>query len=366
MKIIHVADIHLDSKMNTHLNTNDAKVRKAEILETFRRVIVYALDHEIYKILIAGDLFDTNKVNKGTKDVVEALIRNNGNIDFYYLRGNHDASSFLNSLEELPENLHLFANTWTSYALSEQVCLTGVEFNGHNAQSIYNELVLDQAKINIVTMHGQEAVSVGKDKTEIVSLNELKNKGIDYLALGHIHSYKYETLDARGMYCYPGCLEGRGFDECGDHGFCVVDINEETHQVSSTFVPFASRHLYVIAADVSGLENMEDMLQVCKQSLDESSCNGNDLVRLELVGAIDEHSEINEEIIKAPFVDSYFYFEVRNSTTIKVDYDKYMYDESLKGEFIRLIKNDDSLSEEEKGQIIRYGIEALSSGEINL
>jgi exonuclease SbcD len=57
-------------------------------------------------------------------------------------------------------------------------------------------------------------MSSSKDKTEVISLKELKNKAIDYLALGHIHSYKMEQLDSRGVYCYPGCLEGRGFDEC--------------------------------------------------------------------------------------------------------------------------------------------------------
>ena len=53
-----------------------------------------------------------------------------------------------------------------------------------------------------------------------IEVYELKNKNIDYLALGHVHKYKMEKLDNRGIYCYSGCLEGRGFDECGDKG-CV-------------------------------------------------------------------------------------------------------------------------------------------------
>ena len=52
----------------------------------------------------------------------------------------------------------------------------------------------------------------------------LKNKNIDYLALGHIHGYKEAPLDGRGKYCYPGCLEGRGFDECGKKGFVLLNI----------------------------------------------------------------------------------------------------------------------------------------------
>ena len=53
-------------------------------------------------------------------------------------------------------------------------------------------------------------------------------KNIDYLALGHIHKYKQAELDQRGVYCYSGCLEGRGFDECGEKGFVLLDIDEES------------------------------------------------------------------------------------------------------------------------------------------
>ena len=91
---------------------------------------------------------------------------------------------------------------------------------------------------NIVVLHGQESEYSARDKAEIIHLTALKNKGIDYLALGHTHSYKKERLDARGVYCYPGCLEGRGFDECGEHGFVMLDIDELTGTIDSTFIPF--------------------------------------------------------------------------------------------------------------------------------
>ena len=89
-----------------------------------------------------------------------------------------------------------------------------MELTPENSGSIYHTLSLDADQCNIVVLHGQESEYSARDKAEIIHLTALKNKGIDYLALGHIHSYKQERLDARGVYCYPGCLEGRGFDEC--------------------------------------------------------------------------------------------------------------------------------------------------------
>ena len=58
-------------------------------------------------------------------------------------------------------------------------------------------------------------------------MSVFKDLNIDYLALGHIHSYKCHKLDKRGVYCYSGCLEGRGFDECGDKGFVLLETEED-------------------------------------------------------------------------------------------------------------------------------------------
>ena len=76
-------------------------------------------------------------------------------------------------------------------------------------------------RVNIVVLHGQIASVSGVDQ---VNLKRIQGENIDYLALGHIHSHSAEKLDSAGYYCYPGCLEGRGFDECGEKGFILLDI----------------------------------------------------------------------------------------------------------------------------------------------
>ena len=62
-----------------------------------------------------------------------------------------------------------------------------------------------------------------------------------------------------------------------------------------------------------------------------------------------------------------FYFaKVKDNTRIAVDYNDFELDASLKGEFVRLVKGDDSLSEEEKAEIIRCGFQALNGEDIEL
>lgn len=364
MKILHTADLHLDSKLRTHLTGDKAKIRKTELLETFRRMVSYADTNKISHILIAGDLFDTTLVSKTTQNVVKSEIENHPDINFYYLKGNHDIDSFLSSYETIPLNLFLFDDEWKQYYLSDNTVLYGVELSSENAANLYAELVTDVEKINIVMLHGQDSAYSQKDKAEVIALNNLKNKGIDYLALGHIHSYKKEALDGRGYYCYPGCPEGRGFDECGECGFVVIDIDEDKKELNTEFIPFAKRKLYKIYVDVSGIESTpeaEDLIESKLNALKETESNINEsLIEIVLSGNVSIDTEIDTLVLTSFFSEDYFFLKVKDETGIGIDYTLFEKDESLKGEFVRLVKDREEISDEDKNLIIKTGIGLLS------
>ena len=218
--------------------------------------------------------------------------------------------------------------------------------------------------INIVTLHGQENEYKGKDKTEIIPISELRGRGIDYLALGHVHEYKLKTLDSRGVYCYPGCLEGRGFDECGDHGFVLLDVDEEKGDIIPSFVDFAYRKLHTMDVDITGLDNSGEIIEKVKKDLLSNRYSERDMIKIRLIGNVDENAEVNENLIATAVMDDFFFVKAKNESRVSVDFRKYALDESLKGFFIRLVEEDDEIDEETKGQIVRMGLRALSGEEI--
>ena len=364
MKLIHCSDLHLDSKMETNLDKEKSRERKNEILITFERMINYAKENDVKIIIIAGDLFDKKTISAKAKNIVKTAIVSNPEIDFIYLKGNHDEAGFIDEDEEIPSNLKTFNNkSWTTYKYRE-LTISGIEFGDINKEKdnydIYNSLILEKNKINIVVMHGQESESNVKDKTEIINLKELKNKNIDYLALGHIHSFKQEKLDKRGIYCYSGCLEGRGFDECGEKGFVLLDIEE--NKIKSEFIPFASRKLYEIHVDITdATENNEIEQRIIKKikSIPETS-----LVKLVLDGEVEIGKERDIEYLTKKFESNFYYLKIEDKPKIKIDYMKYKNDISLKGEFIRTVIEQENLTEEEKSKIISTGIKALSGEDI--
>ena len=81
MRIIHCADIHLDSALSAHLGRERARGRRNEILNTFRKIFGYAAENDVQAVIIAGDLFDSETVSATTINVVLGEIAKYADID---------------------------------------------------------------------------------------------------------------------------------------------------------------------------------------------------------------------------------------------------------------------------------------------
>ncbi len=365
MQIIHCADLHLDSKMNAHLNSEQAAQRRAELLDTFTRLVDYATAHEVDAILISGDLFDTRRISATARRVVWEAIGGHPDITFFYLQGNHDTEHFFAERETLPENLRLFGDTWVSYPLGAgRVIVSGLELSPENAVGAGDALLLDPAAFNIVMLHGQQAETGARDRAEVIRLRDFQGKGIDYLALGHVHAYQEGALDARGTWCYPGCLEGRGFDECGEHGFVLLDIDESTGAYRRAFVPFATRRLYEVPVDIDGCDGPFEILARIREEMDTARPVSADLVRVLLTGEVDVEDEIDIAYLAKQLEPDYFWVDVRDQTAPRVDAQRFLLDQSLKGEFVRTVMAREDLSEEERAAVIRCGLRAIAGEEV--
>lgn len=354
MKIIHCADLHLNSSLNTHLSREQARERNEELTASFMNMITYAKENNVKVILIAGDFFDTAVIPSTLRNTLTHVIRANADILFFYLRGNHDDNdSFVSSMDHIPQNLKCFNDQkWEFYCLTlhngKKICITGME----SENILYDDLSLNRNDFNIVMLHGEL-------KADAIDIRKLENKNIDYLALGHIHSYRKDSLSPRGVWCYPGCMEGRGFDETGEHGFVLLNIDEDQMKCSSEFVPSAKRHMYVASVDVSDCKSTIEM----KEKVDEAvrgKVKPCDLLRVVLTGHVDALCEKNTVSLNRMLENDFYYVETVDKTELVVDYSQYAKDASLKGEFVRLVENEQTLDEEMKGEIIRCGIMTLN------
>lgn len=352
MKIIHCADIHLDSALSSNFTAKQAEMRRSELLLTFTDMVEYGALHNVRAVIIAGDLFDEVRISMRAKNVVRECIKKNPGMDFLYLAGNHDEEALLGEFSAF-ENFKMFDDNKVSYRYGNVVIT-----------SLPDGQKLAPEDVNIVVRH-----------MELKSPEMFAGRNIDYLALGHIHKHIEGRLDSRGVYCYSGCLEARGFDECGEQGFVEIDINSDG--LRYRYVPFGRRRAWRIQVDVNdagkwdaaGIEgNFDDEMGIGSISLCESiekaaaHISSKDMLCVRLVGDIMPDNDINKDYIKEYFKDKFYLFRLEDKTTLKIDIEKLKKEHSLRADFIKNVMESDE-TEETKKSIILCGIKALA-GEV--
>ncbi len=346
MRIIHTSDLHIDSPLTANLKEPKASERRRELLYNFERLINLARELSVKIIIIAGDLFDTERISRRAKDAVLSSAERARDIAFLYLPGNHEREALLS--ESLPTNFRIFGKDWT-YFETEEFLFAG---RSECAPNMFDALLTNETKKNIVVLHGEEAShSDGGGK---IGLSEIAGKNIDYLALGHYHKYSKKRLGTCSI-VYSGTPEGRGFDETSECGFSLIEYKNGT--LRDGFVKFAKRRIFDIKCDIGKALSTSDVEKTAEAAL--AGALPSDIVRLTFVGRPSEIFTKNTDGISEKYRAHFYHFELIDESRTDLNPESVRYDKSLKGEFIRLVLADDSLTAEEREKIIRTGLYAL-------
>lgn len=362
MRLIHCADLHLDAKMETGLDTVRARERRVELLLTFSRIIERAEAEGASAILLAGDLFDSDRVTDKTRRFVGDAIAAHPALTFVSVRGNHDtAVSPLFEGNVPPANWHDLAGGegWQRVALGEGVAVYGRTCP--TTPEDYDALALEeQDLVRIVLLHGQVTggLATGEDR---IALGRLTERGIDYLALGHEHSFRCEALDTRGVWAYAGCPEGRGFDECGDKG-CILFDTERKGVEAVRFLSLCRRRLHEIPVALDGCTSFGDILSRVSEAV--APLDSGDMVKTVLTGELDPEVVRDTVHLDRVLNERFYFARVKDECRLLLRPEDYLGDVSLKGEFIRTVLAS-PLDDEQKRRTILAGLRALRGEEVD-
>lgn len=349
MRIIHTADIHLDSPMTAHLSPSKISERRRELAEVFPRLAEEAVRIGASAIIIAGDLFDGRRVSKKAIDLAIGTAEKTPGVTFLYLPGNHEGDLLREEGVSLPKNFLIFGKDWTYFECG------GVMIAGRYECSadMFDTLRLKPGQKNIAVLHGElrERCS-GRD---VIGRVEMRSRGLDYVALGHYHSYSAEVIDDRAVAVYSGAPEGRGFDEVGDKGYVLIETDETA--VRHRFVPFAKRRLHTVEVDTANLEKATELATRVEISVKDIPAT--DMVRVRLVGRCLPELWKDTAAIKRRLCDRFFYGDAEDASLPEPNVEGLKNDRSLKGEFIRRVMACEDIDEKEKAKIISCGIYAL-------
>ena len=365
-QFIHAADFHLDSAFGA-LTARQAAARRRESRETAFRLANYVNGHGIGLVLLAGDLFDSGSAFRETgEQLAQALGQMQAKV--FIAPGNHDwigpGSPWLTV--NWPENVQIFReNAMTAVDLPEwNLTIHGAAFTGPEqaAGLLTGFAAPEDGRVHIGLLHGE--IDPAEARYDPIRREEIAASGLHYLALGHIHKRAEPVTLGKTLCAWPGCPEGRGFDECGEHGFVLLEIDGQTRQCRRRFIPIARRQIYAVDIDVTGCNSTMDMAERIEAELQAHAYPQTSLMKFVLVGELDVECEKNIDYLVKQFEPYFYFLKIYDETGFHVDYKAFARDVSLKGEFVRTVMKEETLSEEEKAEIIRYGIQILAGEEV--
>ncbi|WP_026895900.1 metallophosphoesterase family protein [Clostridiisalibacter paucivorans] len=334
IKFIHTGDVHIGVG-SKHKNLYNRNKRRIEIMETFFKIIDRCQNTDI--LLIAGDLFDDTYCTLSDIRMVVDKLKDIENTKVFIATGNHDplVNNSLYDIVDWPPNVHIFSSTGITKVDLEDKNLTVWGYSWSSGEE-YRNLIEDMEigktnDINILLIHGD--IFDKNSKYMPLDKRGLKEKGFDYVALGHIH--KHQFIEDNIAYC--GSPEPLDFGELGEHGIIEGTLGNKYSDFK--FVPLSNRKYIIDEIKINGDISYTDIIDKILSCYEEESRMKN-YFRIKLVGTRDRDLDLNGYDLNHILSEKFYYIEINDETFPDYDLDemKKEYSGSIIDKYIRIME----------------------------
>lgn len=283
VRFLHLADVHLDTAFEGRSAALREHLRSA-LRTSFRRAVECALDGDVDALLIAGDLFDDDRLSVTTEDfLVEQMERvAAAGITVVYVTGNHDPGGrdVRAARIDWPEELH-YVDTRTPTRIpiadSEGTEQAVVVAAGHASSQEQENLAAnfpnpqgELPHIGLLHAHVTSARQVeAHDRYAPCSVDDLRARDYAYWALGHVHTRQQVCQDPTAW--YPGNVQGRTPRETGARGGLLVTLRRGA-AADVEFQPFApTRWKHVTLDDLDDVDTVRALVRRLRRVFEETA-----------------------------------------------------------------------------------------------
>lgn len=298
---IHAADIHLDSPLRGLEGYADAPVEQIRqaTRRAFDNLIDLAIEERVAFLLLAGDLYDGDwkDYHSGLFFIDRISRLRKEKIQVFLTSGNHDAASQITKALRLPDNVHLFSIKQPETVIIEELGVA-VHGQGYPSRVMTDNLVRNfplarPHYLNIGLLHTSLTGRPGHEPYAPCTLDDLKARGYDYWALGHVHAR--EEVSRSPWIVFPGNIQGRHINESGSKGATLVRVEEG--RISAV----EHRDLDVLRwvncrVDLTDCATVDLVIDAVRQAMEkeQSGAEGRPLaLRLHLTGESQTHAELH-------------------------------------------------------------------------
>ena len=287
LKILHSADWHLDSPFAGFTEQQRKFLQEAQ-RKIPGKVAQLCRREDCDMVLLAGDIFDAD-AKPETLDLLKRELENCG-VPVLIAPGNHDfcRPGYPWLEDSWPENVFIFTGGLESVTIQGLNCrVYGGAFLSIDCPPMLEDFQVQRGEQYCVAVLHGDPLQRNSPYNPITNA-QVRNSNLDYLALGHVH--KAGLFRSGETTCaWPGCPMGRGWDETGEKGVCIVTIDQGvTVQPRSLNLP----RFFDLDAEVNGdaTEAIEAVLPAVP---------GEDFYRITLTGS----GEVDLEALQKEFAD---------------------------------------------------------------
>ncbi len=307
-RILHAADIHLDSplqKLGTYEHAPVQRIRNAS-RRALENMVRLAIDQSVDLVVIAGDLYDGDwpDQNTGLFFVAQAGKLVKAGIPIVVIRGNHDAANVMTSSLPLPKNPDGSDIMMRSDAVDlRRFESIGIAVHGRSfrTRAESENLAADyptplNGMFNLGLLHTSLTGAEGHAPYAPCTPAQLADKRYDYWALGHVHARGHHGFEGAAPVVFSGNIQGRHVRETGPKGCVIVEVDGR-NQCTHSFHELDVVRWQNCEIDVSAMHHLDEVVDAYQASLAHSLDQVGDrllVMRVGLTGIASLHDQLHQ------------------------------------------------------------------------
>lgn len=318
-RFLHAADLHLDTPFSGLSATAPevaAALRDAS-LAAFDQLVRLAIARDVAFVIISGDVYDGAErgvraqleLHRGLRELSERGIRT------FVVAGNHDpVDEGWSAIREWPELVTIFPADEPASVVVERdgtplATVHGISYGTRDVTDNLAERIRpdDGPGPHVAVLHANVGGNPDHDPYSPCTIDELVASGIDYWALGHVHTR--EILHRDPWIVYPGNLQARSprASERGPKGAYVVEVDDAGAIAEPEFVALDRIRFDRIEHSIDGVSDLatlrDRLIDLGHRRLAEAD-RRSVLLRVELVGRGPIHGDLYRPGALAELLDT--------------------------------------------------------------
>ena len=276
LRFVHAADLHLDSPftgIRAAAPENVAEVLYSATFDSYENIIALCISEGVDALLVAGDIYDgADRSLRAQRAFIDGLRSlDAAGIRSFVCHGNHDPLDGWEARLSYPDSCRRFGSEFAPAPIfpnePERALVYGISYP---TRDVYENLVsrlgpVDKRAFTIGLVHANVGGNTDHALYAPCSLDDLAQSGIDYWALGHVHTR--QVLGERApTVVYPGNPQGRHPNETGARGVYLVEV-DANGDARLEFRPTDTVRWERVRIDIGALETEQDLLDAIDDAM---------------------------------------------------------------------------------------------------